>query len=75
MTNAEIIKTKLCTSCQTTKSVDEYWKNKKKHDGLERICIICLKEDRKIRYKNRTEEQITNTKKLESYTRKTTKKS
>lgn len=63
MTNAEIIKTKLCTGCQTIKSVDEYWKNKKKHDGLERICIICLKKDRKIRYKNRTEEQIVNTKK------------
>jgi hypothetical protein len=35
--------TKVCNKCSTTKPVDDFYKNRSKHDGLETICKTCKK--------------------------------
>ncbi len=44
--------TKYCNTCRQTLSVDLFYKNKEKHDGLSHQCKHCEKERRKRWYNN-----------------------
>lgn len=44
------MKTKLCSNCKLDKSIDEYYKDKSKKDGLTTFCIYCKKLSNKKSY-------------------------
>lgn len=46
MAPAVTVPEKHCTACDTTKSADEFWKNRTKHDGLHLYCISCSEAGR-----------------------------
>ncbi len=48
-----ITQTKTCTKCDTTKTVDRFYKNKSKKDGLQSQCKTCAKG-----YKETNREEI-----------------
>lgn len=48
--------TKLCTKCNTTKSVEEFSKNKARKDGLASMCKHCWKEYYKDYYQGSKEQ-------------------
>ena len=48
--------TKLCTKCDTTKSVEEFSKNKARKDGLASMCKECWKAYYKSYYKGSKEQ-------------------
>jgi hypothetical protein len=43
------LKEKTCGKCQKTKSVDEFYKDKRSHDGLQHNCNVCFLKIRKSR--------------------------
>ena len=40
----EIKATKWCASCEEYKTLDKYWRNKRRYDGLQTHCIECQKQ-------------------------------
>ena len=41
--------TKICSSCKTSRSIDLFFKNKNRKDGLYPSCKICEKERDRLR--------------------------
>lgn len=50
-------KTKKCSGCKETKSLDNFYKNKLTLDGHSNYCISCTKENSR-RYHQRKKERI-----------------
>lgn len=59
---------KMCGSCKTSKSSDNFWKDKSNpRDGLQNRCKRCQKYDRILRVYNLTVEQYDNMQMKQDY--------
>jgi len=52
--------TKICSSCKTSRSIDLFFKNKNRKDGLYPSCKICETERDKVRHNNKKQQALTN---------------
>jgi uncharacterized protein YnzC (UPF0291/DUF896 family) len=45
------MESKICSKCKLEKNISEFWKEKKKKDGLQIYCKDCCKKIRKEYFK------------------------
>jgi hypothetical protein len=51
-------KTKVCSRCKEERNIELFSKNKRKKDGIDSICKICVKEKSKNYYNNNREKVL-----------------
>ncbi len=58
-----LLKTKICVSCNLEKSTDNFYKDESRKSGLSTYCKECIKENR-TKYRTNNKEKVSNTKKI-----------